>query len=79
MKKVGKFFKTVWDLFLAVLLVILIFIFIIFGLIFGAFEAVFKYGRSIAMVFLTGIVKGYRKEEKIKTVMQTTMKSKRTH
>jgi len=79
MKKLGRFFKLIFQFILAILLVVFIFIFIIFGLIFGAFEALFRCGRLIAMAFLTGVTKGYRKEEKIKTVMQTTMKSKRTH
>lgn len=79
MKKLGKFFKLIFQFILAIVFIILIFISIFFSIIFGAFEAIFKYGRSIATVFLTGIIKGYQKEEKIKTIMQTTMKSKRTH
>lgn len=79
MKKLGRFFKLIFYFILAIVFVILVSIFIIFGLIFGAFEALFKYGRLITMAFLTGIAKGYRKEEKVKTVMQSTMKSKRTH
>jgi hypothetical protein len=79
MKKLGKFFKLIFQFILAILLVILVFIFIFFSIIFGVFEAVFRCGRRLFVAFLTGIIKGYQKEEKIKTVMQSTMKSKRTH
>lgn len=79
MKKLGEFFKLIFQFIMAVLLAIIVLICVIFGLIFSIFETLFKYGRSVTMAFLTGVVKGYRKEEKIKTIMQTTMKSKRTH
>jgi len=79
MKKLGRFFKLIFQFILAILFVILVFISIIFSIIFGVFEAIFRCGRSVTVAFLTGTIKGYRKEEKIKTIMQTTMKSKRTH
>ena len=79
MKKLGRFFKLIFQFILAIVFVILVFISIFFSIIFGIFEAVFRCGRSVAVAFLTGIIKGYQKEEKIKTVMQSTMKSKRTH
>ena len=79
MKKLSRFFKLIFQFILAIIFVVLVFISIIFGFIFAFFELVFGTGKRLFVAFLTGITKGYRKEEKIKTVMQTTTKSKRTH
>lgn len=79
MKKLSEFFKLIFQFAMAVLLAIIVIICVILGLIFSIFETLFKYGRSVMMACLIGVVKDYRKEEKIKTIMQTTMKSKRTH
>ena len=79
MKKLGRFFKLIFQFILAILFVILVFIAMLFSIIFGIFEAIFKCGRSAIVAFLTSIIKGYQKEEKTETVMQTTTKSNRTH
>jgi len=79
MKKLGRFFKLIFQFILAILFVILVFISIIFGIIFGVFEAIFKCGRVGAVAFLRGVAEGRREKKKVETVMQTTMKSKEIH
>lgn len=79
MKKLGKFFKLVGNLLIAIPAVIFILIVIVLGFIFAAFEVFFRCGRVGAVAFLRGVAEGRREKKKVETVMQTTMKSKRTH
>ena len=79
MKKLGKFFKLIGGLLVAVPVVILILIVIILGFIFAGLEVFFRCGRVGAVAFLRGVAEGHREKKKVETVMQTTIKSKRTH
>jgi len=79
MKKLGKFFKTVWNLLIAIPVIILILIAIVLGLVCAVFEVLFKQGRIVAVAFLSGVAQGHQEKKEVETVMQTTMKSKRTH
>lgn len=79
MRKLGRFFKMVWNFFITVLVVIFIFIVIVLGLICAVFEVFFKHGRVAAVAFLSGVAKGHQKKKEIQTVMKSTMESKRTH
>ena len=78
-KKLGRFFKLVFQFILAILAIIFIFIVIVLGFIFAAFEVFFRCGRVAAVTFLRGVAEGHQEKKEAKTVMQTTMKSKRTH
>lgn len=79
MKKLGKFFKLIGSLLIAVPVIILIFAVIIFGFIFAGLEVFFRCGRVGAVAFLRGVAESHREKKKVETVMQTNMKSKRTH
>jgi len=79
MKKLSKFFKLVFQFIIAIPAVIFIFIVIILGFIFAGLEVFFRCGRVGAVAFLRGVAEGCREKKKVETVMQTNMKSKRTH
>jgi len=79
MKKLSKFFKLVFQGIVAIPAIILIFIVIILGFIFAVFEVFFRCGRVGAVAFLRGVAEGRQKKKEVETVVQTTMKSKRTH
>ena len=79
MKKIGKFFKLIFQFIIAIPAVIFILIVIVLGLIFAVFEVLFRCGRVGAVAFLRGVAEGRREKKKVETVMQTAMKSKRTH
>ena len=79
MKKLSKFFKLVFQFILAILLGALVIACALFAIIFALLELVFGTGKRLFVAFLTGVGEGYRKGKEVKTVVQTTMKSKRTH
>jgi len=76
---VGRFFKLIFQFILAILLGILVIFCLLFAGIFAVLELIFGTGRRLFVAFLTGVGESYKKGKEVKTVMQTTMKSKRTH
>ena len=79
MKKLSKFFKLVFQGIVAIPAIIFILIVIVLGFIFAILEVLFRCGRVGAVAFLRGVAEGRREKKKVETVVQTTMKSKRTH
>jgi len=76
---IGRFFKLIFQFILAVLLGVLVIGCLLFASIFALLELIFGTGRRLFVAFLTGVGEGYRKGKEVKMVMQSTMKSKRTH
>jgi len=79
MKKLSKFFKLVFQFIIAIPAILFIVIVIVLGLVFAIFEVFFRCGRVGAVAFLRGVAEGHQEKKKVETVVQTTMKSKRTH
>ena len=76
---ISKFFKLIFQFIIAIPAIILIFIVIVLGFIFAIFEVLFRCGRVGAVAFLRGVAEGHQEKKKVETVVQTTMKSRRTH